>query len=291
MLQWLLDASGCTISDTTFVAGYHVQAVRARYPELPVVENPDWEYTGSGASLLAADFPAERPLLVCYSDILFRESVPVALAAVDADIAVAWDSAWEHRYAGRAAEDLARCEKVVVNGERVERLGADLPVDWADGEFIGLVHFSPRAVEWLSRLREEAPESLRRRHLSEYIEYLRGAGLSVAALDVAGDWAEFNEPRDIAHFILGTKAETLGRLRGMVRHAVIQDKVACTVAEWHAERDAVLKRVRECFAGQRLVVRHRISRLKDLIPVPEGEEEKPKKSSALNNTQPSDHAA
>ena len=108
MLQWLLDASGCTVEDATFVAGYQAEAIRARYPELPVVENPDWEYTGSGASLLAADFPAERPLLVCYSDILFRESVPVALAAVDADIAVAWDSAWEHRYAGRAAEDLVR---------------------------------------------------------------------------------------------------------------------------------------------------------------------------------------
>ena len=135
MLQWLLDASGCAVEDATFVAGYQADAIRARYPELPVLENPDWEHTGSGASLLVADFPAEGPLLVCYSDIMFRESVPVALAAVDADIAVAWDSAWKNRYAGRAAEDLARYEKVVVNGERVERLGADLPVDWADGEF------------------------------------------------------------------------------------------------------------------------------------------------------------
>jgi choline kinase len=251
----LLDASGCAVEDATFVAGYQAEAIRARYPELPVVENPDWEDTGSGASLLVADFPAEGPLLVCYSDILFRESVPGALAAVDADIAVAWDSAWERRYAGRAAEDLARCEKVVVHGERVERLGADLPVDWTDGEFIGLVHFSPRAVERLLCLRENAPKSLRRRHLSDYIEYLRGAGLSVVGVDVVGDWAEFNEPRDIAHFILGTKAETLSRLRGMVRHAVIQDQVACTVNEWNTSREAVLAKVLERFAGLPVVVR------------------------------------
>ena len=74
------------------------------------------------------------------------------------------------------------------------------------------------SFEFLERLRHNRPESLRRRHLSEYIEHLRAAGLSVAGVDVAGDWAEFNEPRDIAHFILGTKAETLGRLRGLVRH-------------------------------------------------------------------------
>lgn len=255
MLQWLLDASGCPMETAIFVAGYQAQAIRARYPDLPVVENSDWQHTGSGASLLAAPFDAEHSLLVCYSDILFRESVPTALAACDADIAVAWDSAWEHRYAGRATEDLARCEKVLVNDAQVVRLGADLPVDWADGEFIGLVRFSPRAVAWLARLRESGPESLRKRHLSEHIEYLRAAGLSVAAVDVAGDWAEFNEPRDIAHFILGTKAETLSRLRGMVRHAVIQDQVACTVADWRAGHEAILARVRDRFADQRLVVR------------------------------------
>lgn len=255
MLQWLLDASGCGQRETTFVAGYQADAVRARYPELPVVENPDWEHTGSGASLLAAPFTAEQPLLVCYSDILFRETVPAALAAVEADIAVAWDSAWEHRYAGRGTDDLRRCEKVMVNGDRVERLGADLPLDWADGEFVGLVWFSSRALAWLEELRESGPESLRQRHLSEYIEYLRAAGLSVAAVDVAGDSAEFNEPRDIAHFILGTKAETLSRLQGMVCNAVIQDQVACTVAEWRAEPEAVLGRVHERFAEQGLVVR------------------------------------
>ena len=161
MLQWLLDASGCGQRETTFVAGYQADAIRARYPDLPVVVNPEWEHTGSGASLLAAPFTAEHPLLVCYSDILFRETVPAALAACDADIAVAWDSAWDHRYTGRAAEDLTRSEKVMVNGDRVERLGADLPVDWADGEFIGLMHFSPRAgvagaaARW--RPREPAP--------------------------------------------------------------------------------------------------------------------------------------
>jgi hypothetical protein len=52
----------------------------------------------------------------------------------------------------------------------------------------------------------------------------------VAGVDVAGDWAEFNEPRDIVHFIPGTKAETLSRLRGTFNPAVIQDQVAFNLA-------------------------------------------------------------
>jgi len=254
-LQWLLESSGCSIDATTLVAGYKADVIRARYPQLKVVENTDWKRTGSGASLLAAPFATHAPLLVSYSDILFRASVPTALALCDADIAFAWDSVWEHRYKGRKAEDLARCEKVLVNGDRIKRLGADLPVDRANGEFIGLVRFSPRALERLRRLQEDCPESLRQRHLSEYIEYLRATGLSVAAVDVAGDWAEFNEPQDIAHFILGTKAETLGRLRGMIRHAVIQDQVVFTVRQWSHDRGSVLQQIRQNFAEEKLVVR------------------------------------
>ena len=254
-LQWLLDTSGCFAGDAIFVAGYQANAIRARFPNLAIVENPEWEQTGSGASLLVAPFLDDRPLLVSYSDILFRDSVPKALAAIDADITVAWDSAWAHRYSGRETEDLVLCEKVVVTGEQVNRLGSDIPVDWANGEFIGLVRFSPQALKLLNRLRVDGPASLRNRHLSEYVEYLRESGLSVAGVDVAGDWAEFNQPRDIAHFILGTKAETLSRLRGMVRHAVIQPQVAFTVAQWHTAREAVLQQVRHSFEGLSLVVR------------------------------------
>lgn len=255
ILQWLLDASSCTMSQAIFVAGYQAEAIRARYPELSIVENPNWEQTGSGTSLLYAPLNASKPLLVSYGDILFRDAVPKALAAAEADIVVAYDSAWTHRYTGRSVEDLARCEKVIVNQDRVVRLGADIEVDWADGEFIGLVHFSPLAVERLAKLRETGPETLFRRQLSDYVEYLRGQGLSVAAVDVAGDWAEFNQPQDIAHFILGTKAETLGRLRGMVCNAVIQDQVSFTVSRWAADCDAILSEVRSRFGEHKLVVR------------------------------------
>jgi phosphoenolpyruvate synthase/pyruvate phosphate dikinase len=41
----------------------------------------------------------------------------------------------------------------------------------------------------------------------------------------------------------------------MVRHAVIQDQVLCTVGEWNADCDPVIVKVRERFAGQLVVVR------------------------------------
>ncbi len=255
ILQWLLEASGCDITDALFVAGYQAEVIQTRYPDLPLVVNEQWEHTGSGASLLTAPFSTEQPLLVCYNDILFRASVPRVMAESKADITVAWDSAWRHRYAGRNAEDLHHREYVITEGEHLSRLGEGIPIDWAHGEFIGLVRFSPRALKHLDTLKSQAPTSLATCHLSEYVEYLRTAGMSVAGVDVAGDWAEFNAPQDIAHFILGTKAETLGRLRGLMRHGVIQEQESFSVAQWQHQRHALLARIRQHFATQALVVR------------------------------------
>ena len=255
ILQWQLDASSSDATNTLFVAGYRSDAIKTRHPDLPVIVNENWESTGSAVSLLTASLIQDEPLLVCYSDILFRSSVPNALANCEADIAVAWDSAWKHRYAGRSAGDLLHREYVVVDQNFLTRLGEDVPVDWADGEFIGLVRFSPAALTYINTLKEQTPESLRTSHLSEYIEYLRTSGLSVAGVDVAGDWAEYNAPQDIAQFILGTKAETLSRLRGLMNHAVIQDQEAFTVKKWQSEPQLLLQRIADHFGLQQLAVR------------------------------------
>ena len=120
-------------------------------------------------------------------------------------------------------------------------------MDWTNGEFVGLVWFSSKALESLKQLKGQLPSSLRKRHLSEYIEFLRTTGLSVAPVDVAGDWAEFNEPRDIAHFVLGTKAETLSRLHGIVRQVVTQDQITFSVKDWNMQSDALKKDSRTIF--------------------------------------------
>ena len=255
VLDWLLDTFEAKPGDVTIVAGYHVDAIRERYPLLSVVENKKWQETGSGASLLSAPIHSNSPLVASYGDILFRAEHIHALESFGTPVTIAWDSAWRYRYAGRSAEDLVRCEKVTVSGKRIARLGADIPVDWADGEFIGLVHFSPDALQQLITLRDNMPESLKTAHLSALLEYLRLEGLEVGAVDVSGDWAEINAPQDIAHFILGTKAETLQRLRGMVKSAVIQDQIAFCVVDWQRERNNIIEKVRERFHDRLVVVR------------------------------------
>ena len=254
-LEWIFGACGCSISNTTFIAGYQSKIIRSKYPELNIIENSNWEETGSGASFLLSTFDNENPAIVCYGDILFREKSVQSLVQCSADVAVAWDSTWQSRFVGRDHNTIVNSEKVIVDGGIVKRLGVDIPLDWADGEFIGLVRFSPKALKWISSIRKKFPQSLKTSHLSDYIEYMRVEGLSVEGVDVNGQCAEFNEPRDIAHFILGTKAETLSRLRGIVQCSVIQDQIVITVSEWSAKKDNLISYITSYFGDQKLVVR------------------------------------
>jgi len=255
VFDWLLDALTPSQSKIDLVLGYQSKTIIARYPHINILENSNWDTTGSVYSLLQADLQGADELLACYGDILFRQKLVDALNVVDAPVVVAWDSQWKQRYVGRDAKDMESSEKVVMDGFWLQRLGHDVPFEWAEGEFIGVVRFSGEALPILRSLQEEKPQFFKTQHLASLVEWLRVKGLPIAGYDVAGDWAEVNHPRDIAHFVLGTKAETLARLRNLITDAIIQDQVSFTTALWQERPSQILQEIRDKFTNQALVVR------------------------------------
>lgn len=255
VIDWLLNALSLAETDIDLVLGYQSADITNRYAGIRTLENPSWKTTGSASSLLLTDLEGLDELLVCYGDILFREQLVDALTQLNSPIAIAWDSHWKQRYVDRDPQDLEVSEKVLAKDDSIQRLGSDIPADWATGEFIGLVRFSGEALVQLRKLQKHQPESIKKLHLAGLVELLRCAGLPVAGCDVAGDWAEVNQPKDIAHFVLGTKADTLSRLRSMLSSAIIQDQLCITTAEWFKSRTEVLEKVRNKFSGVAVVVR------------------------------------
>ena len=256
VLEWMLDALGVSFDDVTFVGGFAVETVRARYPGLRVVVPPDWRSTGSAASLLSVPLDPERGALVVYSDILVRPALVDAVRGGTAAMTLAWDSRWRERFAGRRREVLAGREKVIVGVDGVERLGTDIGVDVASGEFVGLARLTPAAVATMDRLRDVMgrPDH-RRAHVSGLFELMRREGVEAAGVDVEGEWAEVDEPADIARFVLGTKADTLSRLSRLVTTARIADQVTRTVEEWECAPKESLAAVAEAFGKRKLIVR------------------------------------
>ena len=256
VLDWLL---GALPGPTAFISGYGAEEVRSQYPQLHYTHNEHWETSGATASLLLAPAlqseDAAQGLLVSYADIVFQPDAVQRLLAIDADVALACDSQWLHRYSGRDEADLQRCEKLHVVDGRVTRLGAELDTGLANAEFVGLVHFSADVAAYLQRRRAEIDDRFGRDRLSVLIEWLRMEGFSVAAVDLAGDWAELNEPKDLAHFVLGTKAQTLQRLQAVVQRSRIEEQCSFRVGQWREDSAEVLARISQQFAGRSVVVR------------------------------------
>jgi glutamine kinase len=257
VLDWLLNVFETPIKQFNLVLGYESDRIKQKYTELNIICNEDWKNTGSGASLLQFKFDDElEDLWVCYGDILFHKEVVKQLEQSDATVVVAWDSHWQKRFVGRDSQEFNDTEKVIVDSEhRILRCGQDISTEWASGEFIGLVRLRAEALEFVKKLSSNQINTLRKMHLSGVIEWMRLQGFDVVGVDVAGDWAEMNEPRDVAHFILGTKAETLSRLRGMVKSATIQEQVSFTVERWEVSQQAIVEQIQSKFNNVKVAVR------------------------------------
>ena len=248
VLDWLIRSMPSTASSPYFVSGYQAEKIRKYYPEFTFFHNDEWQSTNSAWSLLLALPDSNAEFVASYADILFRQSAAHQLLKVKGDVIIAVDSYWQKRYIGRPEADLERCEKVCLLDNLVTRLGANIPIELASAEFVGLTRFSVRALESLrviAKTRSDKANFLRKANLSDLIELLRTQGLQVVSLDVQGDWAELNEAADLARFILGTKAQTLRHLNGMIMLARIEEQVSFTVDAWQANATSWIKAIQQ----------------------------------------------
>ncbi|MBL4890092.1 MAG: hypothetical protein JKX97_08760, partial [Candidatus Lindowbacteria bacterium] len=81
------------------------------------------------------------------------------------------------------------------------------------------------------------------------------AGLKVAVADISDHSARLDDPASLANFVFGTKAQTLDRLRKVVRKSVILDQVSFSVEDWDSSSQAVYEKVLESFGETNLVIR------------------------------------
>lgn len=257
VLDWLLDAfASLGEAEFHFVGGYRLEEVVARYPKIFFSVNPDWRISGAAGSLLSASLDAGRTAFVCYADTVFSPEVVLALNADTADIVLCIDREWRVRYEGRSAEDLARAEKIVLHPDGRIELGRDIDLGVADGELVGVFRFSARAITVLKELGQELiGGDFGRSDIPRLISLLVSNGLTVSVIENPGRWAELNAPQDLARFVLGTKAETLERLRPLVKTSRIGEQICFTNEEWCCDSAAIISAIQQKFGTNFLVVR------------------------------------
>ena len=240
VLDWILEAYSINISDVNFVAGYCAHEIKQKYPSLKIFENIHWKKTGSFHSLLLANPKSTKPLFVSYGDVLFRKKLIKNMNKSKASIVIAYDSLKQN-----SSQILENREKIIVYNNHTLRLGYDVPHQLASGEFVGVVKFSPEVINEIIKIKHNLGEIALTMSISEAIEFLRCRGFNIEAIDVNGEWVEVRDSCNIARFVMGTKAETLHRLRKVLKTGIIQDQVSFSIAEWNKNNKLVLETIRK----------------------------------------------
>ncbi|MFF2546244.1 NTP transferase domain-containing protein [Kitasatospora sp. NPDC058063] len=160
--------------------------------------NPRWAETTMVETLaVAEDWLTEGPTLVSYGDIVYSAATAADLAATEAPLAVSYDRNWRALWERRFADPLADAETFAVDpaGLVLEIGGRPEHLDQVQGQYLGLLRFTPEGWSHAARLRGQDPPVA---HLTDLLgRIVRDGRLPVTGVPTDQPWFEFDHPSDL----------------------------------------------------------------------------------------------
>ena len=214
LFDWQLRAlRGGGAEEIGVVRGYRGGAFD-RYG-LQAFENPQWESTNMVASLRCADdWLRQAPCLVSYSDIFYGAASVARLAAAPGDrLAIAYDPNWRTLWARRFEDPLSDAETFRLDGAgKVVEIGKKpRGYDEVEGQYMGLLRFTPRAWQQTAQLLDSLePEVARRLDMTGLLGRLIAAGAEIGAVAIEEAWGEVDSETDLAVYEAALRAAEPG---------------------------------------------------------------------------------
>ncbi len=208
LLDWALKAfAEAGVTDICFIGGYHIEKVRADYPQFTFRHNAGWEHNNILLSLMHAEDLMADGFVCCYSDILFTGDVVKSVLQHPADIALSVDTRWLDRYVHRTQHPPDDAEKVTVRNGLVTRIHRGITPEEAYGEYTGIARFSPAGAaalrEHFHRVQKQyAGKPFReaavfeKAYLILLLQEMIEAGISMSHADTHGDYMEVDTQED-----------------------------------------------------------------------------------------------
>jgi choline kinase len=198
LLDWQVGAlQDAGLERIIAVTGYRREVVEARGIE--TVHNPDWDGTNMVGSLMCALEKLPPPFIVSYSDIVYAPTHVESLLACPGDLVITYDTEWRDLWERRFDDPKTDAEtfrvddagRVLEIGGRVQRM-ADV-----QGQFMGLLKLSARAVTWILELVTEAPRNRESLDTTSLLQALLERGRPLQGVAISGGWCEIDDPRDL----------------------------------------------------------------------------------------------
>lgn len=201
LLEWQLDAlRQAGIDEIAVVTGYK----RELLGNWGLVEfyNPRWAETNMVSSLAcAAEWLKTKPCLVSYSDIFYDASAVSTLMNCTANLAVTYDPNWQELWERRFENPLIDAEtfRLNSNGSLAEIGNKPKTIEEVEGQYMGLLRFTPAGWDEVTRIRSELAEpECDRMHMTGTLQKVIDAGnIEILGVPYRGRWGEVDSESDL----------------------------------------------------------------------------------------------
>jgi len=200
LLDWQLDAlRGADIEDIALVRGYMGEKLVRE--GLRTFENPRWAETNMVMSLACASaWLSSDACLVSYSDIVYPAATARLLAAAQGDIAITYYKDWRHLWEARFKDPLSDAESFRLDAAgRLQDIGArPRNLDEVQGQYMGLLRFTPRGWRWVEDTLAGMDAVQRDRlDMTSLLRLLLARGKPIATVPVLEPWYEVDSQSDL----------------------------------------------------------------------------------------------
>jgi L-glutamine-phosphate cytidylyltransferase len=200
--------------DIGIVRGYRKDMLND--PALTCFDNERWSQTNMVMSLAcAAEWLRAEPVIVSYADIFYRGELIRGLASAPGALVISYDRRWRELWTRRFADPLSDAEtfRIDASGRLLEIGGKTADIDDIQGQYMGLLKFTPPAWTAIERLLASLEPAVRDRlDMTGLIRRLIAENaLAISTYGTDGEWGEIDNAGDVALYqtMLAERALTL----------------------------------------------------------------------------------
>ena len=203
LLDWQLEAlRAAHVTEIAIVTGYKRELLANR--GLIEFHNARWAETNMVSSLVCAqDWLEAEPCIVSYSDIFYGPEAVQSLMTCAASLAVTYDPNWLELWTQRFGNPLLDAETFRLTPENnlVEIGNKPTSVDEVQGQYMGLLRFTPEGWAELQRIRSGlTSEQCDKMHMTGTLQkVIEARRIAITAVPYNGKWGEVDSAEDLLH--------------------------------------------------------------------------------------------
>ena len=189
------------VDEIGVVRGYRAEMID--FPGLTYFANERWAETNMLMSLAAAaSWLRSDAVIVSYADIFYRSELVRGLSAAPGQLVITYDRQWRRLWNRRFADPLADAEtfRIDASGQLLEIGGKTTRMEDIQGQYMGLLKFTPKAWSAIEALLSKLDADVRDRlDMTALLRRLLAEKtVAINTFGTDGQWGEIDNPEDVA---------------------------------------------------------------------------------------------